>query len=62
MLLMRWAFVTRALPVLVRVRRRTHLASARQRPYGRQPHLQECEVAHIALWSQRARRDLSTRL
>ena len=62
MLLMRWAFVTRALPVLVRVRRRTRLASASQRPYGRQARLRECEVAHIALWSQRARRDLSTRL
>ena len=59
---MRWAFVTRALPVLVRVRRKTQPASASQRPYRRQARLRECEVAHIALWSQRARRDLSTRL
>jgi hypothetical protein len=62
MLLMRWAFVTRALPVLVRVRRKTSAGERESAPYGRQARLRVCEVAHIALWSQRPRRDLSTRL
>jgi hypothetical protein len=61
MLLIRWAFVTRALPVFVRVRRKNSAGERETAPYGRQARLRECEVAHMALWSQRARRDLSTR-
>jgi hypothetical protein len=61
MLLMRWASVTCALPVLVPVRRKNSAGERETAPYGRQARLRECEVAHTALWSQRASSDLSTR-